>query len=122
MSLTYDRNTVSTTIHKLVEGVDNVVFINKSEHSNETPSTLELKRKLPGTNGTVQRSYINRKLAKVVDAGTENERTVFAFVKLEVVQPLGFKDADIEIMKDDVEGIYASAEFQDLLGFGIIPT
>jgi len=121
MSITYNRDAVATTIHKLSETSDAVLFINKSEHTNGTPSTLEMKRKLPSQNGTVQRNFITRKLGKLVDVGTENERVVVGYVRVEIGKPIGFEDTDVAIMLDDVEGIRDLAEFSDFIQFGLLP-
>lgn len=119
-SLNITSNDVAKVFNTQTERTDSIVLLCKDEHTVRTPSTLEIKRKLPGETGTVLRATVSRRVTKVLDEGTESERLATAIIKTEYSIPVGFQDSDVVIMEDDIVGTIKSQTMKDLREFGLL--
>lgn len=119
-TFTHDRDGVSVSADVFTEQSDSTVLIYKTEHSDRTPSTLELSRRLPDNKQTVRRAYLYRRKGIILDAGTATERVAMIHGKLELSIPIGCADADVETIIDDIVGVTATTEFAELRQFGLV--
>jgi len=119
-NLNFTSNSVAKVAAILTEKENSTVFVFKSEHTAAKPSTLELKRRLPGPNGSVARNTVIRRVGVTLDAGLPTERIGSVILKLEASIPVGTAAADFKVATDDLVGVIATTTYDDLVTFGII--
>jgi len=119
-NLNFTSNAVPKVATVLTEKENSTVFVLKSEHTSAKPSTLELKRRLPGLNGTVGRHSVIRKIGVTLDAGLPTEHIGTVSLKLEASIPVGTVAEDFQVAVDDLIGVLNTATYDDLTAFGII--
>lgn len=119
-TITHDRNGASVSADVFTESPDSSVLLYKTEHTDKTPSTLELARKLPAPNGQVRRIYLNRRRGFTLNPGTADAKDVLALAKLELSIPVGLADSEVETLIHDIVGMVATTEFGEARQFGIV--
>lgn len=119
-TFTHDRDGSSVSADVFTENADSTTLLYKTEHSDQNPSTLEIARKLPSSNGKVRRVYLNRRRGVTLNSGTADAESVLGIAKLELSIPVGMDDSDVKSLIDDIIGAASTAEFAETREFGIV--